>query len=90
MGIFYNPPSDVIEGKVGRELPVIRDHTEALAYLQEGEHLYIGLSRIAFWAVGCIDEAGEFAAASKAIDNTPEVRMFALDEAAHNYALGVD
>ncbi len=90
MGVFYNPPSDVVEGKIGRELPVVRDHEQAMAALQDGEHLYIGLSRVAFWAVGCIDDPHEFAAADEAIDRAPEVKMFALPEAAHQHALGLD
>lgn len=88
MGDFYNPPQDVVEGHVGRQIELSSDHIKALGQLTEGEHLYIGLDRGSFWAVGCVDDPREFEAASEAIPGAFEVRMFALPDEAHQRAIG--
>jgi hypothetical protein len=83
LGEFYNPPSDVVEGRVGRQVVLSRNHQEALGQLGLGDHLYIGLDRGNFWAVGCIDDPREFDAACQAIDQAADTRMYALPDEVH-------
>lgn len=74
MGTFYNPPSDVVDGKVGRQLTVpiddsvVWDHGMLMARLVPGEHLFVCLDNGSWKACGLVDNPREFEAAMRSYD----------------------
>lgn len=89
MSTWYNPVSDVTEGRVGRPLNTTNNHSAAMSQLREGEHLYALGDRLIFKQVGCMDDKSEFDQYYKqyAGGHLVTFQLFALDEAAHQHAL---
>lgn len=86
-GIYYNPPDDVLEGRVGRRLPPLTkvDHKSAMRELGVGEHLYVMMDRLMYRLVGCVDDESEFMQfyESYAIDQFRTFDLYALSEEEH-------
>lgn len=59
MSKYYNPASDLEEGRVGRPL-VGTDYTGGLRQMREGEHLYALCDRLIFKQAVCVDKRADY------------------------------
>ena len=80
MGTYYNPGSDVLDGRVGRRLETYMYH-QAKEQLREGEHLYVLIEFKTHSAALCVDDAREFYEFSRLLC---PYTFYALSEAAHS------
>ncbi len=89
MSQYYNPVSDVTEGRVGRPLHT-SNYNQAVRQLRTGEHLYALGDRLIFKQVVCVDEKSEFDDyyGQYSAGHLVRFQLFALDEQAHQRALG--
>lgn len=62
MGRYYNPATDVKEGRTGRQISPLRhnDYRAAMDQLREGEHLYALMDLGIRHNAVCVDEESEF------------------------------
>ena len=75
MGTYYNPGSDVAQGRIGRKLDTCMYHV-AKKMLREGEHLYATIT-----AAVCVDDYEEFRQMSELLY---PYDLHALSEYAHS------
>jgi hypothetical protein len=89
VSVYYNPTSDVIEGKVGRKLHPSNNFSSAASQLRPGEFLYGAGDRLIFWNIVWLKNEAEFDYFYGQYASGSFVRfdLYALDEAAHQRAL---
>ncbi len=87
MGKYYNPPEDVVAGRVGRILDNLGDDYESYAaQLASDEYLYLSTYNEAFWVVVFIDSPAEFDRTYGCPEGKTGLAFYALPEAAHQQA----
>lgn len=80
MGTYYNPGSDVAQGRIGRKLDTCMYHV-AKKMLREGEHLYATIVFTTHTAAVCVDDYEEFRQMSELLY---PYDLHALSEYAHS------
>ena len=77
MGTYYNPGTDILDGRVGRRLHNVWTYRQAKSCLRMGEHLYACIEFTTHTAAVCIDDSREFDALLEAC---PFFDFYALTE----------
>lgn len=80
VGTYYNPGSDVAQGRIGRKLDTCMYHV-AKNRLRKGEHLYATITFKTHTAAVCVDDYKEFRQMSELLY---PYDLYALSEAAHS------